>query len=88
MSPSQLPIKGTSRLQPHAEKILHWAWEENALVFLVIRIGVQTSALPLYQLCFHVTWSGLCFLINTYLQELLGNAVKFSEKINLNYSLR
>ena len=87
MSLSQLPVNNSSGLQPHAKgkKILHWAWEETALAFFeergFVRIGVQTPALPsTYQLSFHVIWPGLCFLINTYLPELFGNVVKFSEK--------
>ena len=48
----QLPIKDFSGLQPHVEKILHCVWEEGTLVFLflflflVLRIGLQTPALP------------------------------------------
>lgn len=83
---------GSNHMQKK-KKILHWAWEETALLYLgergFVRMGVQTPALPsTYQLYFHVIWPGLCFLINTYLPELFGNVVKFSEKINLYYSLR
>lgn len=86
MSLSQLPVNDSSGLQPHAKKkkkILHWAWEETALLYLgergFVRMGVQTPALPsTYQLYFHVIWPDLCFLINTYLPELFGNVVKFS----------
>lgn len=87
MSLSQLPVNNSSGLQPHAKekKKLRWAWEETALAFFgergFVRIRVQTPALPsTYQLSFHVIWPGLCFLINTFLPELFGNAVKFSEK--------
>ena len=83
---------GSNHMQKK-KKILHWAWEETALLYLgergFVRMVVQTPALPsTYQLYFHVIWPGLCFLINTYLPELFGNVVKFSEKINLYYSLR